>query len=190
MSETVGRTFVLASMAARPGVISRRVIPPNWSGRVRSIALSVGTQGRDVDIDGGIYGGQIGYDYQAGNFVVGSEVSYTGGSIDGNVITLGCGFLFDEAASLEVTCCAFCAASNRSIKRLAPTTRRSEKRSTPPPLECRNIESEYSPSQAAMAANFDSLQPHMVNVAISWTKVGYWSRCGQRGMRLVICRKI
>jgi len=38
----------------------------------------------DVDLDGTIYGGQVGYNYQMGSAVIGIEGTFSGASIDGN----------------------------------------------------------------------------------------------------------
>lgn len=57
-----------------------------------------------IDIDGGIFGGHVGYNHQSGNVVMGIEVSYTGGSIDGNFTgNIQTSFLSDESLDAEVS---------------------------------------------------------------------------------------
>lgn len=61
-----------------------------------------GTANASVDVDGGIYGGHIGYNHQFGNIVAGGEVSYTHGAVKGSVLPLGTNHLNDENTSFEV----------------------------------------------------------------------------------------
>ena len=49
------------------------------SGNIAGTPITV-----DVDMNGAIYGGQVGFNYQTGNTVIGIEGTFSGASLDGN----------------------------------------------------------------------------------------------------------
>jgi outer membrane immunogenic protein len=67
---------------------------PNWAGLYAGVNAGYAwgdadwdwkefPNGVSTDLNGGIFGGQIGYNFQHGNWVVGAEVSFSGGNADG-----------------------------------------------------------------------------------------------------------